>query len=218
MIARLLAALLVLAPVSAASAQTVIVNFDTLADNASANLDPVAAAKGIRFLSGFNTEDLDEYGDPIPGDWHWEAYDDSDIRVADPEAYGRGPAPSGDRTVNALWDQLLIRFDTPRALKSFGFSEDPSSYGDLFATEIWFLDASGKTLFTAGPFTPNSNRTHRYDFTFAPAAVSQILLPSTSKLYDNLTFGFVPEPATWAMLIIGFGLVGAAARRRPLIA
>jgi hypothetical protein len=24
----------------------------------------------------------------------------------------------------------------------------------------------------------------------------------------------VPEPATWAMLIIGFGLVGAAARRR----
>ena len=26
--------------------------------------------------------------------------------------------------------------------------------------------------------------------------------------------GGVPEPATWAMLIVGFGLVGAAARRR----
>ncbi len=26
--------------------------------------------------------------------------------------------------------------------------------------------------------------------------------------------GGVPEPATWAMLILGFGLVGAAARRR----
>jgi hypothetical protein len=29
-----------------------------------------------------------------------------------------------------------------------------------------------------------------------------------------LTVGAVPEPASWAMLIAGFGLVGAAARRR----
>lgn len=28
------------------------------------------------------------------------------------------------------------------------------------------------------------------------------------------TFGAVPEPASWAMLIVGFGLVGTAARRR----
>jgi hypothetical protein len=39
---------------------------------------------------------------------------------------------------------------------------------------------------------------------------------------DNHTVGFyttrggVPEPATWAMLILGFGLVGFAARRRAL--
>jgi hypothetical protein len=26
--------------------------------------------------------------------------------------------------------------------------------------------------------------------------------------------GIIPEPSTWAMLIAGFGLVGAAARRR----
>ncbi|WP_448581618.1 PEPxxWA-CTERM sorting domain-containing protein [Thermaurantiacus sp.] len=30
--------------------------------------------------------------------------------------------------------------------------------------------------------------------------------------------GVIPEPATWAMLIAGFGLVGAAARRRKLAA
>jgi hypothetical protein len=29
-----------------------------------------------------------------------------------------------------------------------------------------------------------------------------------------ITSGFVPEPASWAMLITGFGLIGAAARRR----
>lgn len=44
--------------------------------------------------------------------------------------------------------------------------------------------------------------------------------------YDQITFGSVrpgdpnaiPEPATWAMLITGFGLVGAAARRRRTLA
>jgi len=41
-------------------------------------------------------------------------------------------------------------------------------------------------------------------------------------VYDNVTFGSatpggggaVPEPATWAMMLVGFGAVGAAVRRR----
>ena len=33
---------------------------------------------------------------------------------------------------------------------------------------------------------------------------------------DNMTFGVVPEPGTWAMLIAGFGLVGTAVRRRKV--
>ena len=41
--------------------------------------------------------------------------------------------------------------------------------------------------------------------------------------YDNITFGsitpggVVPEPASWAMLIAGFGMVGAVSRRRMAI-
>ncbi len=33
-------------------------------------------------------------------------------------------------------------------------------------------------------------------------------------LIIRVTAGAIPEPATWAMLIAGFGLVGLAARRR----
>ena len=33
-------------------------------------------------------------------------------------------------------------------------------------------------------------------------------------IVDNFSVAAVPEPASWAMLITGFGLVGAAARRR----
>jgi hypothetical protein len=41
--------------------------------------------------------------------------------------------------------------------------------------------------------------------------------PSTTDFVLG-TAGGVPEPATWAMLIAGFGLVGAAARRRGVAA
>jgi hypothetical protein len=37
------------------------------------------------------------------------------------------------------------------------------------------------------------------------------------KLLTLPTGGVIPEPATWAMMIAGFGLVGAAARRRQAV-
>lgn len=41
---------------------------------------------------------------------------------------------------------------------------------------------------------------------------------SVSFALDNLTIGnSVPEPATWAMMMIGFGVIGATARRRRQI-
>lgn len=51
--------------------------------------------------------------------------------------------------------------------------------------------------------------------------VSSLTLRSSSgEFWSGLTFGtsgVVPEPASWALMIAGFGLVGAAARRRRTV-
>ena len=48
--------------------------------------------------------------------------------------------------------------------------------------------------------------------------ISQLIFRSSGNAFEfdtiGITTGAVPEPETWAMLIAGFGLVGAAARRR----
>lgn len=48
--------------------------------------------------------------------------------------------------------------------------------------------------------------------------IKQVAFRSTSPAFEfdtiGVTTGAVPEPASWAMLIAGFGLVGAVLRRR----
>ena len=42
-----------------------------------------------------------------------------------------------------------------------------------------------------------------------------VVVESASGVFMTGLGSAVPEPATWAMMIVGFGLVGTAARRRP---
>lgn len=53
--------------------------------------------------------------------------------------------------------------------------------------------------------------TETTSFNISPGSVSSVALYSTESPGD---MELVPEPATWAMLIAGFGVVGAAMRRR----
>lgn len=61
---------------------------------------------------------------------------------------------------------------------------------------------------------------YKFDFT-TPVSSLEILGSnpggfSGAVLYSTGTPGAVPEPATWAMLITGFGLAGVAMRRRKV--
>lgn len=50
-----------------------------------------------------------------------------------------------------------------------------------------------------------------YDPTFAPNYGGATL---RGVILDTYEYRYVPEPATWAMLIVGFSLIGATARRQ----
>jgi hypothetical protein len=60
----------------------------------------------------------------------------------------------------------------------------------------------------------------RVNFDFGGAVVKQVILSSTSNSFevDNAAVAAVPEPATWAMMIMGFGAAGALLRQRRRVA
>ena len=90
---------------------------------------------------------------------------------------------------------------------------------------ISFADAGGNSLgsFTGADIPPapadgsqgNALNNRRVNFDFGGSSASSVTFASGNKAFevDNIA-GSVPEPTTWAMLIAGMGMVGAAARRR----
>jgi hypothetical protein len=74
----------------------------------------------------------------------------------------------------------------------FTFTETGSGGTFLFPISITSTGQAGKYTETFGPF------------------------PVTGTLDYSLTTG-VPEPATWALMMVGFGLAGASMRRRARV-
>lgn len=99
------------------------------------------------------------------------------------------------------------------------------------------LNGTGNLLATLN-LTPNAGACPGFGAGFCPFGPKGVLFDGVAKsvsfagvanqiVFDDITFGSdrpgpgpggVPEPATWAMLIAGFGMVGAAVRRRKAAA
>lgn len=196
-------------------------SFDGVASGTSANNSIVNPYSDVSFLSGFVTADLDTNGfeildmnnQTIPGFTHWETYADSNILVRNPQYYSAGVAPSGTNALDAKFDQVFIKFATAQNLTSFSMQLDNSTFGNLGVSNLFFLDAAGKTISTVGF---NQSQSGAVITAGAVNNVSGIILNS-GKLYDNIniaTVAAVPEADTSAMLLAGLGLMGFVARRR----
>lgn len=105
-----------------------------------------------------------------------------------------------------------------------GIALQSNNYGEYMATANYY---NGATLLTSLSFNSVA--------TFVPGTVSAFSYYAGSALITSVVFsttnddqGFgiggtpetatVPEPASWALMIVGFAMVGAAARRRSSVA
>ena len=85
---------------------------------------------------------------------------------------------------------------------------------NYFLTGDGFLDGSGVRFFTqAGSdvrfFQQSSNGRYRVNVLGSPGGVSEFVTATSGP-----ALAAVPEPATWAFLIFGFGAVGGVMRNR----
>lgn len=118
--------------------------------------------------------------------------------------------------------QLISTEEGGRYTLSFDFGVLGNGAQTIFATA--FADGGNSVLGNiSATRTANNNLSTtfgRYSFSFVGASsrtrLSFNVDPATDSvdgILDNVSLT-VPEPAAWAMMIAGFGLVGAAQRRR----
>ena len=123
-----------------------------------------------------------------------------------------GTSGSADLQFGALYSgvkSLSLYLGSIDTYNTISFLSGGSVIANSTFTGSAFPPASGDQ------FAAGSNR--RIFFTFAPGDnVTGIRFASSNIALevDSIAIDGVPEPRTWAMLILGFGMVGAAMRRR----
>lgn len=129
---------------------------------------------------------------------------------------------AGQQAIN---DTLFFGPTTEAWTVCFGtctFTSNFDTNGDGYST---FDPGSGEIQSTGTAFTPSHGFSPwKYeDFAFTATATTQTLSllsygtpigQPPFALIDGLTLSVVPEPTTWAMMLIGFGVIGGVMRTR----
>jgi hypothetical protein len=136
------------------------------------------------------------------------------------------PPPLDNLVAGAYYETVLnggsATLTSDKGLKKFSFyMGSPDDYNHVKFT---FTGVSGNTTTLDGTQiwggSPAGNGDQSFGttviYTFGPEAVKKITFTSTGNSFefDKLAGVAVPEPATWAMMIAGFGLAGATLRGR----
>ena len=145
---------------------------------------------------------------------------------------GNDVASDAGRGYGAPINQTLTGFQIGKTYEvsfEWAAAQQQNFFGDTFESwEVYLTNSANNQIVNYQTVTLvnpekgfQSWRTESFRFT--ATEVSHVLtffalggpggLPPFSLL-DNVSVSVVPEPTTWAMLIAGFGLVGASARRR----
>ncbi len=106
-----------------------------------------------------------------------------------------------------------------KALSTFSF--DWGSRDDYNTLKVYTLSGGAVPLsivpVPGGGGQSEAETNGRFTLTATPGdGITRIRFETTTNSFeiDNISGSAVPEPATWAMMITGFGLAGAAIRRR----
>lgn len=130
---------------------------------------------------------------------------------------------TGSRTLR-LSGMLLNLLNTRDSLQVFGVNDDTGalesfSYGGFIRTGLGgaatFVNTAANGGTTALTFVNDSPVYTRFLITTRIDGVNDSTTIQDYRI-GSLTFA-VPEPQSWALMIVGFGLVGAAARRRKAV-
>nr|WP_295659361.1 PEPxxWA-CTERM sorting domain-containing protein [Polymorphobacter sp.] len=134
-------------------------------------------------------------------------------------------APAGDTTpFLAVQQGDTATFTFAKAIKSFSiYIGSVDSFNSLHFTGPGY--DSGVFSASMLPGGDNGNQVNgdtnrRFFFTFnGGQSVKTVTLGSAGNSFeiDNIAVANVPEPATWAMLVGGFGLIGFARRRKSTL-
>ena len=144
------------------------------------------------------------------------------ITITTTDSLGLNIEANGQATITAADNRLNnITFN----LNSGSYSRAEFNLNDIDNTDFFVMITSlfnGVVSQTSQTFNAQMNGSNRFGVEALNGATLTGLTINSSNGFGSLTqlriapgtFGAVPEPSTWALMLVGFGAIGASMRRR----